>query len=121
MTRCEELAGLLAAASVGVRAACQKVLDEWRPEEPPVTTLFAAIGDRIAEDFESAGIVSNRQVFSLIESAMESGDQLLVTAVATGLIEALVTRAVQSKGLWEQMAPLLGPRSLHHAEAWLGA
>jgi len=121
MTRCEEFAGLLAAASSGVRAAYQDVLDEWRPEEPPVTTLFAALGDRIAEDFDSAGVDINRQIFSLIEDAMESGDQGLVTAVATGLIEALVTRAVRSEGLWKRMAPLLGPRALHHAEAWLAA
>jgi hypothetical protein len=50
---------------------------------------------------------------------MESRDQKLVTAVATGLIEALVTRAARTEGLWEQMALFLGPRSRHHAEAWL--
>jgi len=119
MTRCEEFAALLAAASGGVRAAYEEVLDEWRPEEPPVTTLFAALGDRIAEDFDSTGVDINRQMFSLIEAAMESGHQGLVTAVATGLIEALVTRALRIESLWGQMAPLLGPRSLHHAEAWL--
>ena len=121
MMCCEEFVGLLAAASGGVQAAYQEVLDGWRPEEPPVTTLFAALGDRIAEDFDSAGVDTNRQMFSLIEKAMESGDQGLVTAVATGLIEALVTRAVRSEGLWKRMAPLLGPRALHHAEAWLAA
>lgn len=119
MMRCEDFVDLLAATSGGIKAACQEVLDEWRPEEPPVTTLFAALGDRIAEDFESAGVDTNRQIFSLIEKAMESGDPGLVTAVATGLIEALVTRAMRSESLWKQLAPFLGPRSLHHAEAWL--
>jgi hypothetical protein len=119
MKGCEDFVGLLAAASGGVHAAYQEVLNEWQPEEPPVTTLFAALGDRIAEDFGSAGVDANRRMFSLIEQAMESSDQRLVTAVATGLIEALVTRAVRSEGLWEEMASLLGPRSRHHAEAWL--
>ena len=121
MKGCEDFVSLLAAASGGVQAAYQEVLDEWQPEAPPVTTLFAALGDRIAEDFGSAGVDANRRLFSLIEQAMESPDQGLVTAVATGLIEALVTRAVQSAGLWNEMAPLLGPRSRHHAEAWLAA
>jgi hypothetical protein len=118
---CEDFVSLLVAASGGLQATYREVLDEWRPEEPPVTTLFAALGDRIAEDFGRAGVDTNRRMFSLIEQAMESSDRGLVTAVATGLIEALVTRAVRSEGLWKEMAPLLGPRSLHHAEAWLAA
>ncbi|HXH46479.1 MAG TPA: hypothetical protein VNK51_21910 [Bradyrhizobium sp.] len=89
MMGCEDFVSLLIAASGGVQAAYQEALDEWRPEEPPVTILFAALGDRIAEDFGRAGVDANRRIFSLIEQAMESGDQGLVTAVATGLIEAL--------------------------------
>lgn len=116
---CEDFIGLLVVASGGVKGVYQEVLGEWQPEEPPVTTLFAAIGDRIAEDFVSVSDDANRRMFSLIEQAMKSGDQRLVTAVATGLIEALVTRAVQTEGLWEQISPLLGGRSLHHAKAWL--
>ncbi len=70
--------GLLAEISDAVQAAYQEVLDEWHPEEPPVTTLLAALGDRIAEDFDYAGA-----------HTMESGDSDLVTAVATGLIRSL--------------------------------
>lgn len=116
---CEDFVSSLVIAFDGAQAAYQEVLGEWQPEEPPVTTLFAALGDRIAEDLVCAGVDVNRRTFSLIEQAMESSDQELVTAVATGLIEALVNRAVRSNGLWTRMAPLLGPRSLHHAEAWL--
>lgn len=119
MKGCEDFIGLLTATSGGVQAAYQEVLDEWQPDEPPITTLFAALGNRIAEDFASTDVDTNRRTFSLIEQAMESGDKGLVTAVATGLIEALVTRAAQSEGLWEKMALLLGPRSRNHAEVWL--
>lgn len=119
MMNSDDFVGLLVAASGGVQAAYQEALDEWRPEKPPVTTLFAALGDRIAEDFGRTGVDTNRRIFSLIEQAMESRDQELVAAAATGLIEALVTRAVRSERLWKEMAPLLGLRSLHHAEAWL--
>ncbi|MBH5403174.1 hypothetical protein HZZ13_36080 [Bradyrhizobium sp. CNPSo 4010] len=115
----EDFVGLLIAASSRLQSAYQKVLNEWGPEEPPITILFAALGDQIAEDFDRAGVDANRRVFSLIEQAMESDDKGLVTAVATGLIEALVTRAVRTESLWKEMAPFLGPRSRHHAEAWL--
>ena len=57
--------------------------------------------------------------FSLIESAMKSDDLLLGTAMATGLLEALVGRVAQEEGLWARISPLLGPNSLHHAEAWM--
>lgn len=103
MMRCDEFVGLLAAISSGAQAARQGVLDEWR----------------IAEDFDSVDVDTKRQMFSLVEKAMESGDSCLVTAVATGLIEAVATRAIQRESLWRRMAPFLGPRSLHHAEAWL--
>ena len=119
MTRCEEFSDLLTVASDDVRAAHSEVLDEWKPDKPPVTTLFAALGDRIAECFDSADVDTNRQMFLLIEDAMASGDQELVTAVATGLVEAMVTKAVRNENLWKRMSPLLGPLTLHHAEAWL--
>lgn len=121
MKNCRNFVELLAAASGGARAAYHEVLDEWRPDEPPTTILFSALGNQIAEEFNCADTETNNRVFSLIEQAMQSNDQRLTTAVATGLIEALVNRAVQSAGLWNEMAPLLGPKSLHHAEAWLSS
>ncbi|UJB19124.1 MULTISPECIES: DUF7674 family protein [Lysobacter] len=116
---CGHFLSLLVATSDGVQAIYQEVVDDWLPEDPPVTTLFAALGDRIAEEFTDGGADSNLHIFALIEQAMENGDEKLATAVATGLIEAMVARAVQSENQWKQMAPLLGPRSLHHAESWL--
>ena len=115
----EVFLGSLIDASSGIRAAYQEVQDEWLPEEPPITRLYAALGYRIAEEFPSADVATNRHIFSLIEEAMEKGDRNLMVAVATGLIEALATRSSQIENLWQQIEPHLGPRSLHHAEAWL--
>lgn len=107
------------AASDDAGNAYREVVDEWRPEDPPVTILFAALGYRIAETFDRTGADARRRVFSLIEQAMASDDPDLGTAVATGLIEALATHAAQSEPLWKRMAPWLGPLSKQHAEAWL--
>ena len=96
-----------------------KMVNEWSPEEPPVTTLFAAVGYEIAESFDSNDEAVNRSVFSLIEQGMDSADPLLGVAVATGLIEGMATRAAQVDGLWTRIASQLGPKSLSHANAWL--
>lgn len=115
----ENFLKLLLKLSNGVREEYQEVHAEWLPEEPPITILYAALGHRIAEEFSHADVAATHQIFSLIEEAMQSSNENLITAVATGLIEALVTRAVEIEGLWEQIKPLLGPRSLRHANAWL--
>lgn len=120
MSRAEEnFVALLLATSLGVQAAYQKVIDEWSPDDPPVTIMFGALGDRIVDEFDTADIETKRQMFTLIETAMESGDIKLITSVGTGLIESMVGRAERSQGLWNRIASLLGPRSLYHAEAWL--
>ena len=111
---------LLAHQTIGLQAAHEETLEYWTPEEPPVTTLFAALGDRIADDFESTEPDVNSRIFALIESAMASGDQKLITAVATGLIEAMISRAAAKEGSLRRLTRELGVLSRKHAEAWMG-
>lgn len=106
--------------TLGLRAAHEEALEYWRPDEPPVTTLFAALGDRIADDFGSTESDVNSRIFALIESAMASGDQKLIIAVATGLIEAMITRAAAKEGSPQRLTQELGALSRMHAEAWMG-
>ncbi|WP_123648553.1 DUF7674 family protein [Lysobacter enzymogenes] len=115
----KDFLALLIDDSDELRSIYQEVINEWHPEAPPTITLYAALGHRIAESFHLSNTLFNRRTFSLIEQAMKSDNQDLVEAVATGLIEALLTRAVQTEPLWEQIRPLLGPVSLHHADSWL--
>lgn len=105
--------------SDGIRKAHKAMIEDWRPEDPPPTTLYAALGYQIVDDFLGYHSEARGRIFSLVEQAMESEDEDLGEVVATGLIEALVTRAMETEGLWEQIKPLLGPQSLYHAEAWL--
>lgn len=112
--------GSLFAMAPELERADREARSDWLPDEPPVTTLFAALGDRIATSFNVMPNSQSQAVFRHIESAMTSGDRELVTAVATGLIEGMVSRASQYDGLWPRIGELLGPRSMKHAEAWLG-
>lgn len=117
-SHCEEFFNSISEISNGSRESGNKVIMEWLPEKPPVTILFSAIGYRLAEDFDCIDIQSNRELFTLIEEGVGSNDLLLSTAVTTGLIEGMVTRAQQIEGLWERMASSLGQRSFQHAMAW---
>lgn len=118
-SRCEEFFDSISEISTGAKESGNEVMMEWLPEKPPVTIFFAAIGYRLAEDFDSKDMPSNQALFALIENGVDSDDLMLGTAVATGLIEGMATRAQQIEGLWRQMTPLLGKRSLQHAEVWL--
>lgn len=116
---CREFIDALIQHSSEMRVACRETFDYWSPDEPPVTTLFAELGDRIAEDFETVTSDANSAIFQLIEVAMTSGDDQLVTAVATGLIEAIAARMSDEERMRQRILPMFGEQSRKHADAWL--
>ncbi|WP_428377504.1 hypothetical protein [Lichenicoccus sp.] len=91
----------------------------WDPDEPPDTTLLADLGRQIVDDFPSVGDAINDQLLLEIEGAMASGDEDLIIAVATGMIEAMVGRA-NRLGTWNDIRPRLGKLSGDHADWWNG-
>ncbi len=105
--------------SPGLQAVYRDDVDYWFPEEPPVTVLFGTLGRRIAEDFEHASSETNLRIFTLIESGMSDNDPQgeFRTALATGLIEALVNKAEQMK-LWEHISKSFGRLSRDYVDAW---
>lgn len=118
--KCQEFITTLVNQSEELKAAYIETIKYWEPDEPPITTLFAALGRRIVEEFDKIDSVTNQRTFQLVESAMASGDCNLETAVATGLIEAVVGKAYLKEGMWQQISPMLGELSRSHAEAWIG-
>ncbi|MBR8657744.1 hypothetical protein KDH83_30990, partial [Achromobacter sp. Marseille-Q0513] len=92
----------------------------WQPDEPPITALFAAFGQWIEEDFDNIEMDARRRIFLLIEQAMTEGDELVATAVATGLIEALTGKIGSDLYKWKKVSSCFGPYSLSHARAWSG-
>jgi hypothetical protein len=114
-----EFINILIEQSAGLRATYHETLEYWEPDEPPITTLFGELGGQIVEDFYKVGKDVNQQIFKLIEAAMASGDDKLITAVATGLIEAIVAKAARQEDLWRNVSLMFGDLSRKHAEAWL--
>lgn len=96
----------------------ERVVNEWLPEDPPITTLFSALGNKMARDFSKESPENYKKWFSLIENGMSGEDEVLLVAVATGLLESLVTKAVELN-IWSSINSSLGKQSRNHAEAWL--
>lgn len=116
---CEEFLARICKLAVSLEQARLETLHYWEPDSPPVTTLFASIGARIAEDYETWSPTQKEEVFATIEEGMAAADETLVAAVATGLIEALVGGAF-GQNRWNVIKDQLGPFSRSHAIAWAG-
>lgn len=95
-----------------------KVIQNWAPNDPPEIILFAAFGRSIGNYFDSYHPDERKALFIFIEDGMTSDDEELSIAVATGLIEALVSVSDKKEGLWTKLEVELGPRSKAHAIAW---
>jgi hypothetical protein len=60
----------------------------------------------------------NRRIFRQVEEAMTSEHVDLATAVATGLIEAIVGKTASDEEKWLQIASMFGKLTREHADAW---
>ena len=87
------------------------------PESPMPFVLIADFGHKIAQEFESIGEKDWSELVSLIEEGLNSEDEYIETAVATGLIEAIVHVAEPIHGLWPRIDSALGPEARAYAEA----
>jgi len=117
--QCQEFLDRLMAASPGFKEVNVATLNYWEPDPPPVTTLFSAFGERIIDDLNNFSVEKRKSIFGQIEAAMVSGDTPLVTAVATGLVEGMVSRAVSDEEVLAQIKQLMGDRTRKHVDAWL--
>jgi len=108
----------LASKSPVLNETLDRCFLRWRPEEPPITVAFGELGHAVGEHFHDLPIETQQKIFAQIEEGMVSSDEGLATAVATGLIEALVTESDRRTELWSQFEKLLGPESLKHAVCW---
>jgi hypothetical protein len=116
----ENLLRQLIAVAPELAAAYDEILKQWQPDSPPPIVAFGKIGLRIADDFDIMSSKTIDSIFDLIETGMKSGDDELLAAVATGLIEAMVGQAERSEAKLDRMRSRLGTLSKSHADAWIG-
>ncbi len=93
--------------------------DEPRTPDMETPVLWmSSVGHAVAATLPTLSPEAQRAVLGVVEHGLASGGELLRTALATGLLEALahdMDRKVVSRGL---VTPLLGPSSRAYLEAW---
>ena len=108
----------LVAGVPALESELNRCLQNWGRETPPATIVFAEVGDAIAANLAALPNAARRKIFAAIEGGMVSQDTVLSTAMATGLVEALVASADQKPDLWKKFESLLGAASMKYAVAW---
>lgn len=117
---CREFLQALVNGSDVLQRTLHEAIAYWHPGDPPTTVLFAELGRAVVEEFDREDLNSRKKQFCLIEDAMKSDDAELRSAVAAGLIEAMIGRAVRN-GVWERVCAELGSYSRRYAEAWINS
>jgi|GEM_PF-1352556 len=95
------------------------LLDYWEPDFPPATVLFSSFGKQLARQYDEMSQDEKRAIFNLVEKGLESDDLVLVAALATGFVEALLMVSTSNEGLWNRIEYDLGERAKHHARGVL--
>ena len=116
---CVSFLDRMACLWLGVAKARKETERYWTPEEPPLTEAFSEVGHRIVDDMALFDSDTKRSIMELIEEGMESLDEPLGTAVATGLIEGMIGRAAHVDGKLNELLSDFGPLSRAHATAWI--
>lgn len=102
----------------GLQKTVNETNEYWAPDQVPVTIMFAAIGKELVRQFDSLPNEKKSAVFQYIEDGIDSSDINLKTAVATGVIEALVSESKENEDLWLRIEHQLGLSSRHYALSW---
>lgn len=116
----EEFLAELFSIDPSLRVVSKTVYDDWAPGNPPLTILFATLGIKFAEGYEGRDFEINQKILRLVEEGVISEDDELGTAVATGMVEAMVNNFLLDGTRWEKHKKELGEQTLRHAEAWAG-
>jgi hypothetical protein len=118
-TACSEFALAIAKISPELQSAYDATFDYWAPDQPPVTILFAALGDEMAVALGCCSLAAQQELLSRIEDAIVSDDEELATAVATGLVESIVSKLAQDEVALHRVLSMFGAKTRSHANAWL--
>jgi hypothetical protein len=91
--------------------------DDWSPEEPPITVLMAELGVALAAGAGDLDDEAIRRITNTIELLLCAGTKSVKDAIATGLLEALVT-ASETLPCGPRLLSSLGPESKNYCRYW---
>lgn len=95
-----------------------KCVEYWMPEVPAPILLFSVVGKSIVNHLNFFNENEKLSIFQHIELGMTSDNEELAIAVATGLVESLVTASDANELVWKEIEYYLHVESKKHALAW---
>lgn len=105
-------------ASEHIKNEVNKCVEYWLPDPPPTILLFSLVGKALVNQLDSLNHLEKSALFQHIETGMRSDNDELATAVATGLVESLVTASDENESVWKEIEAYLHVESKKHALAW---
>jgi len=105
-------------SSANFKDVVGRCIEYWMPEPAPMILLLSAIGKSFVKQINTLSENEKKKLFQHVEEGMHSSDRELSIAVATGLIESMVTASDEDDQLWKQIEEHLGIESKKHAIAW---
>lgn len=117
----EELARFaarLAATTPAIGDALEADDEERAPDMEMPVLWMSAVGHAVAAVLPTLSASGQRAVLDVVEDGMASGGELLRTAVATGLLEALAHDMDRSRVPRDLVEPLLGEQSRAYLTEW---
>ena len=110
--------GFFSLKSEPIKKTIEQAIKYWLPDSPPTILLFSQVGKTLAYQLALLSEMDKTNFFQHIESGLCSENDELATAVATGLIESLVTVSDENTALWKEIESCLQPESKKHFLAW---
>ncbi len=98
-------------------AALKTVAEDWAPEKPPVTFIMAEFGKVLANAARANNLGLLASGLSLVETCMMD-EQPVRDAVATGLLESLLSEASAQRLEFAVVAQCLGEKSKAFCREW---
>ncbi|MDX6915003.1 hypothetical protein R9X49_07760 [Pectobacterium carotovorum] len=78
-------------------------IEYWLPDPPPTILLFSLVGKALVNQLALLRESDKLNFFQHIEMGVTSENTDLATAVATGLVEALVTASDEDESVWGKL------------------
>ncbi|MDG0806301.1 hypothetical protein [Pectobacterium brasiliense] len=101
-----------------IKNKVNKSVKYWLPDNSPTILLFSLVGKALVNQLDFLRESDKLEFFQHIETGMLSDNADLSTAVATGIVEGLVTASDEDESMWKRIESYLHTESKKHALSW---
>ncbi|KHS75756.1 hypothetical protein RC94_10830 [Pectobacterium brasiliense] len=101
-----------------IKNEVNKSVKYWLPDNSPTILLFSLVGKALVNQLDFLRESDKLEFFQHIETGMLSDNADLSTAVATGIVEGLVTASDEDESMWKRIESYLHTESKNHALSW---